>query len=148
MPTFRTSLRTSTAVAVTCLLFAGPAAAAFTKCTMTYNLKGWSFLYKQYKGTGTITCQNGQTAAVRIVSRSGGISFGKSEIHDGRGAFSEVRDIAETFGTYFNANAGAGATRSVEGQAMTKGEVSLSLAGKGRGMELGFALGGFTIAPQ
>jgi len=144
MSTFRTSI----AIAVVGFLFAGPAAAQMTKCTMTYNLKGWSFLYKQYKGTGNISCQNGQTAAVRIVSRSGGISFGKSEIYDGKGNFSEVRDIAETFGTYLNANAGAAATHAVEGQAMTKGEVSLSLTGKGRGMELGFALGGFTIAPQ
>ena len=43
-----------------------------------------------------------------------------------------VVDISETFGTYFAVNAGAAATKAVEGQAMTKGEVSLSLTGKGR----------------
>lgn len=136
------------AVIVACLLFAGPAAAGMTKCKLQYTLKGWSFLYKQYRGSGTITCANGQSAAVRIMSHAGGITFGKSEINDGKGTFSEVVDIDETFGTYFAASAGAGATKSVEGQAMTKGEVSLSLAGKGRGMELGIALGGFTIKRQ
>jgi hypothetical protein len=139
-----TATRT-TALLAACLLFAAPAAAGMTKCTLQYTLKGWSFFYKDYRGNGTITCTNGESAAVRIVAQSGGITFGKSEINDGRGTFSEVVDISETFGTYLAVNAGAGATKSVEGQAMTKGEVSLSLAGKGRGMELGFALGGFTI---
>jgi hypothetical protein len=136
------------AAIIATLIVAGPAAATMTKCTLSYNLRGWSFLYKEYRGTGTVTCHNGQTAAVRIVSRSGGITFGKSEINDGRGTFSEVIDIAETFGTYVVANASAGATKSVESQAMTKGEVSLSLVGKGRGIDLGFAIGGFTITPM
>lgn len=121
---------------------------AMTSCELHYNLRGWSFIYKKYTGTGSIHCQNGQSAAVNIESHSGGATIGKSEINDGHGVFSEVRNIRETFGTYVAAGGHAGATRSVEGQAMTKGEVSLALSGKGRGFDLGIAIGAFTITPR
>ena len=35
-----------------------------TNCTMDYTLKGWSAFYKTSSGSGTITCENGQTADV------------------------------------------------------------------------------------
>jgi len=112
---------------------------------MTYNLKGWSFLYKTYDGRGFVKCWNGQRANVRIVARGVGLTLGKSEINNGRGIFSEVKDISEIFGTYVAIDGHAGATKSVEGWAMSKGEVSLALSGKGRGFDLGFAIGAFTI---
>ena len=127
------------------LLAALPASAGMTACKLQYSLKGWSFIYKQYKGSGTVTCENGQSAEVSIVTRGGGLTVGKSEIENGKGVFSEVKDIAEVFGTYVSASAGAGATKSVEAQAMTKGEISLAISGTGRGMEIGVAFGSFTI---
>ena len=133
------------AAAAAVLMFATPAAADMTTCTLSYTLKGWSFIYKQYKGSGTVTCTNGQTAEVSIVTRGGGLTVGKSEIEDGKGVFSDVKDIAEVFGTYVSASAGAGATKSAEAQAMTKGEISLAISGTGRGMEIGVAFGSFTI---
>lgn len=126
-------------------LYTTSAVAGQTRCELRYNLEGWSFVYMEYRGTGSITCRNGQYARVKIVTRGGGLTLGKSEIVNGRGKFSDVYNISEVFGTYVAINGHAGATKSVEGQAMTKGEVSLALAGKGRGFDLGVALGAFTI---
>jgi len=62
------------------------------------------------------------------------------------GEFSGVRDIQDVVGTYASAEAHAGASKSAKAQAMTKGEVSLALAGKGAGWDLGIAFGKFTIS--
>ena len=86
--------------ATAALLLASPALAGMTTCRMNYNLKGWSFIYKQYKGSGTVTCENGQSATVRIVARGGGLTVGKSEITGGIGRFSGVTGIDEIYGTY------------------------------------------------
>jgi hypothetical protein len=122
------------------------AAATTTVCRMDYTLKGWSAFYKTSRGSGTITCDNGQTASAKISAKGGGLTAGKSEIRDGHGKFSEVADIRELFGTYASATAAAGAVKSSEAQALTKGEVSLALAGTGTGMELGVSFGKFKIS--
>jgi hypothetical protein len=119
--------------------------AGMTRCEMTFDLKGWSAFYKTAKGTGTIRCDNGQTAKVRIKAKGGGITFGKSEVVGGTGKFSEARSIEELFGSYVQSEAHAGAGKSASAQAMTKGEISLALAGTGRGVDIGFAFGKFTI---
>ena len=31
-------------------------------CTMKFSMSGWSAFYKRADGTGTVTCNNGQTA--------------------------------------------------------------------------------------
>jgi hypothetical protein len=115
------------------------------KCDMKFDLKGWSAFYKTAKGTGTITCSNGQKASVNVKSTGGGITFGKSEIVGGTGHFSGARNIEELYGSYAQSEAHAGAGKSSTAQAMTKGEVSLALAGTGRGVDVGFAFGKFTI---
>lgn len=128
------------------LAMSAPAQAVdYTKCEMTFSLAGWSIFYKRADGDGTITCDNGQSAKVKIEARGGGITAGKSKIRDGRGHFSEVEDISEVFGSYAQARATAGAVKSAEATAMTKGEVSLALAGKGTGWELGVSFGKFSI---
>jgi len=118
-----------------------------TRCSITFDLKGWSALYKTMKGKGTITCDNGQTAKVTIKTTGGGLTAGKSELIDASGNFSKVKDISETFGGYAQAEAHAGAVGSSGAQALTKGEVSLALAGTGRGFDLGVSFGKFTIRP-
>jgi hypothetical protein len=119
--------------------------AAGTVCEMKYELKGWSAFYKTANGTGTITCDNGETATVKLSARGGGLTAGKTEILDGHGKFSEVPKMSEIFGSYVQASAGAGAVKDTSVMAMTKGEVSLALSGKGAGFELGVAFGKFTI---
>ncbi|HEX2225321.1 MAG TPA: hypothetical protein VHN15_14065 [Thermoanaerobaculia bacterium] len=128
------------------LAVSAPAEAVdYTKCEMTFSLEGWSIFYKRADGDGTITCDNGQKAKVRIEARGGGLTAGKSKIREGKGQFSEVEDISELFGSYAQARATAGAVKSAEATAMTKGEVSLALAGKGTGWELGISFGKFSI---
>ena len=129
-------------------LFLFSANAEALTCKITYDIKGWSIFYKQYKGTGFVSCNNGQRASVSIVSRGGGLTIGKSQINKGRGSFSSLLHINEIYGTYIALNAHAGASASVEAQVMTKGEVSLALSGNGRGVDLGVALSGFSIKPR
>jgi hypothetical protein len=133
-------------LSMACLLaaVAAPAASA-TKCTMSFALKEWSAFYKKADGAGTITCDNGQTADVRLTARGGGLSAGKGEIRDGKGTFSEVSDIKELFGTYAAAEASAGVVKNASASVVTKGEVTLGLEGKGTGWELGVSFGKFTI---
>ena len=82
----------------------------------------------------------------RFGHRDGGIPFGKTKITDGRGEFSGVNRMEEVLGTYATAEAHAGAGKSAKAQVMTKGDVSLALAGKGEGWDLGVAFGKFVIS--
>lgn len=121
-------------------------AKANVKCKMNFTLQGWSVIYKTAKGTGVVKCSNGQSANVKLSTKGGGLTVGKSRIDDGVGEFSSVKSIDELFGSYAAAEAHAGAVKSAQGQVMTKGEVSLAWRGTGRGWDLGIALGRLTIA--
>ncbi|HET6396871.1 MAG TPA: hypothetical protein VFF91_08540 [Pseudoxanthomonas sp.] len=130
-------------------LAAAPAAhARDIDCKLHFNLAGWSAFYKTAKGSGTISCDNGASMPVKISAKGGGITFGKSRIENGVGEFSGVASIRETLGTYAAAEAHAGAVKSSKAQVMTKGEVSLALAGTGKGWDLGVAFGNFVIEPR
>jgi len=126
----------------------GPAAAGVTKCEMRFSLSGWSAFYKVSHGQGTITCDNGQKAQVKLEGHGGGLTAGKTKIRDGIGKFSEVSDISELFGSYAAGEAEAGAVKSTTATAMTKGDVSLALAGKGTGFDLGVSFGKLTITKK
>ena len=118
-----------------------------TTCRMSYNLRGWSLGLKSATGEASISCDNGQTADVRIRAKGAGLSAGKYEIRDGSGKFSAVSDIRELFGSYAAADVGAGVVKEGEALAMTKGDVHLALAGKGSGFDLGAAVERFTLTP-
>jgi hypothetical protein len=137
-------------IALTALLIAASIAAnaqtTSVDCEMTFTMKGWSAFYKTASGTGTIKCSNGQSMAVKLSAKGGGLTVGKSSIEDGRGEFSDVHNIEEVLGSYIAAEAHAGAVKSAKAQVMTKGEVSLALSGKGRGWDLGIAFGKLTIS--
>ena len=122
-----------------------PAQAAEVKCTMKFSMKGWSAIYKTSKGDGTITCSNGESAAVSIKLTGGGITFGKTDITDATGTFSDVSKLEDVLGSYGAAEAEAGAVKSSAAQALTKGEVSLAIAGTGEGWSIGVSGGTFTI---
>ena len=66
------------AVGLICMV---PAASrgATTKCTMRFDLSGWSAFYKTASGRGTVTCDNGQTASVVIRAKGGGLTVGKHD---------------------------------------------------------------------
>jgi len=115
-----------------------------TKCKLDFSLKGWSAIYETASGAGTVTCNNGQTARVKIDVKGGGLTAGKSSM-EGTGTFSEVSDIREIFGPYAKAEAHAGMGTSAGAQAMTKGDVSLAITEKGKGVDLGVTFGKFSI---
>ncbi len=122
-----------------------PAYGADTKCTMTFTLEGWSVFYQSATGSGTIKCDNGQSARVSIRAKGGGLTVGKSRITNGSGTFSEVAGIEDVFGAYAAAEAHAGMGKSSNAQVVTKGSVSLALSGKGEGIDLGAGFGKFVI---
>ena len=124
---------------------ASTADAKMTKCHLRYSLKGWAVVYATASGSGTITCDNGQSAKVTLKSKGGGVAFGEEKVREGEGAFSDVADISELFGNYAALAADAGSGKEADSQVMTKGKVSLALAGKGKGMELGISFGDFDI---
>lgn len=132
------------------VLFSGSqlALAAETKCTMEYNLKSWSIFYKSGKGSGAITCDNGQSARVSIRSKGGGLTAGTSKIIGGHGVFSSTNDIRDLFGSYASAAAHGGAGDAGAAQALTKGDVSLTLTGSGKGINVGIDFGSFKISKQ
>ncbi|RCS29853.1 hypothetical protein DEO45_10835 [Rhodanobacter denitrificans] len=121
------------------------AAEASVKCDLVYNLSGWSLLYKHAEGSGTITCDNGQSADVKIAVVGGGLTAGKYHIDHGKGEISKVHGIADVYGDYVQAGAEAGVVKSGTVQVLTKGTTSLALSGTGEGVNLGVSVGKFTI---
>lgn len=128
-------------------LAAAPAAmAGELTCKMTYSLSGWSAFYKTASGTGIVSCSNGQRMSVKIDTKGGGLTFGKYKIRNGFGQFANVEDIRDVLGSYATAEAHAGAAqKTASAQAMTNGDVSLALTGKGKGWDLGVAFSRFSI---
>lgn len=124
-----------------------PAQAEMTTCRMKFSLQGWSAFYKSASGHATITCDNGQSARVSIHAKGGGLTVGMTKVVDGTGRFTPVGDISEVFGTYGAAEAHAGMGASSDAQVVTKGNVSLALAGSGEGVNLGVSFGKFVISP-
>jgi hypothetical protein len=133
-------------LALAAIMAAGGARAADKdlKCTMTFQIKTWSIIYKSATGHGTIHCSNGQSLHVRLTARGGGLTAGKS-VEAGKGEFSPVAGLDELLGGYAEAQVHAGAVNSVQAQVMTKGEVSLALSGKGHGWSLGVDFGELKI---
>jgi len=133
------------------LLFLVPASLAADKtkdCDMTFSLKGWSAIYKTAHGEGTITCSSGQTANVAIKITGGGLTFGKSEIFNGKGEISGVKSIDEIYGSYASGEAHAGVVKSGTAQVLTKGNVSIALSGTGSGVDVGIDFSKFTISKK
>jgi hypothetical protein len=122
------------------------AAEANLDCTMKFNLSGWSAIYKHAEGSGTVTCANGQSMHVKISAKGGGLTVGKSHIDGGTGRFTDVHKMSDILGTYAQGEASAGLGKAGTAQVLTKGTVSLALAGAGEGVDLGISFGGFTIS--
>ncbi|MEO5623215.1 MAG: hypothetical protein ABJB02_03275 [Dokdonella sp.] len=122
------------------------AASADLDCTMKFSLTGWSLIYKHAEGHGVVTCADGTSMPVNISAKGGGLTVGKTHIDDGTGKFTDVHAISEVLGTYAQGDASIGAGKSGTAQVLTKGTVSLALAGSGEGVNIGVSVGGFTIS--
>ena len=114
-------------------------------CKMKFSLTGWAAIYKHAEGAGTVSCSNGRTYPVNIVAVGGGLTAGKYKVEGGTGTFSDVYDVGEIFGSYAQGEANAGVVKSGTAQVLTKGNVSLALAGAGEGVDLGISFGKFTV---
>jgi hypothetical protein len=122
------------------------AAEADLDCKLRFSLTGWSAIYKHAEGSGTVTCENGKSMNVKIEAKGGGLTVGKSHIDNGKGEFTDVHKIEDVLGTYAQGDASIGAGKSGTAQVLTKGTVSLALAGAGEGVDIGISFGGFTIS--
>ena len=120
-------------------------AAGNIDCELRYNLEGWSVFYKTASGSGTISCDNGARIPVKITAKGGGLTVGKTRITDGKGRFTGAYSLNDLLGTYAAAEAHASASKATNAQVMTKGDVSLALAGTGEGWSLGVGFGKFVL---
>ncbi|HXO20920.1 MAG TPA: hypothetical protein VOA87_13470 [Thermoanaerobaculia bacterium] len=118
-----------------------------TKCDLTFSLTEWAAVYKHASGTGTITCDNGKTIPVTITSKGGGLTAGKYRI-EGHGEFTAVPNAYDLLGGYGALEANAGVIKSGATTVLTKGDVSLALAGKGEGWNVGISLGKLTLSER
>ena len=102
-------------------------------------------IYKHSEGRGVVTCENGKCLRVNIIAKGVGLTAGKSQIDHGTGRFTDVHSLPEVLGSYAEAEAHAGVVKSGAVQILTKGNVSLALAGSGDGVDLGIDVGEFTL---
>ena len=132
-----------------CLLLLMPFSswAETQSCSIKYNLTGWSFLYKAYKGTGVVSCTNGQSAQVSLTLHGGGLTLGIIDIENAKGKFTGIKSLQDIYGTYFSIDVHAGFARSAEARALFKGYIAGGGAGVGGGYNLGFTFSGLTIKP-
>ena len=138
----------SAAIALSAVVMHVPntyAANAELDCKLHFNLTGWSAIYKHAEGNGTVTCANGTSMPVLIEAKGVGLTVGKAKIDNGTGRFSDVHSITDVLGDYAEGEAHAGVVKSGNVQVLTKGPVSLALAGSGEGVDLGVDVGKFTI---
>lgn len=115
-------------------------------CKLTYSLTGWSAIYEHASGHGRVTCANGESMPVDISVHGGGLTAGKWRINDGKGSFTDVYKIGDVLGNYAQASANAGAVKSAGAGVLSKGTVSLALAGTGQGINIGISGAKFTIS--
>lgn len=114
-------------------------------CKLKFSLSTWSVIYKHSAGSGVVTCRNGRSMHVSIAATGAGLTVGKSRVDGGTGRFTDVYRIDDVLGSYAEAEAHAGVVKSGTAQVLTKGTVSLALAGAGEGVDLGIDVGGFTL---
>jgi hypothetical protein len=114
-------------------------------CKLDFSLSGWSAVYSHAQGKGVVSCKDGTSLPVVISVTGGGLTAGKSQVDHGTGKFTHVRTIDDVLGRYAQGEAHAGAMKSGTAQLLTKGTVSLALAGSGEGIDLGIDVGEFTL---
>lgn len=82
-----------------------------------------------------------------ITSKGGGLTAGKFRI-EGHGEFTAVRHVRDLLGSYVAAEGNAGVVKSGAATVLTKGDVTLGLAGKGEGWDVGISFGKFTLTER
>ena len=115
------------------------------RCHLTFATSEWSALYASAEGKGTVECEDGTSMPVAISARGAGITAGKWQITDGKGVISRVASIEEVPGNYLAVSGDIGMVKAGTARVLTKGKVSLALAGTGKGFDIGVAVTRFSI---
>jgi len=126
-------------------LCASSVRAAELDCKLHFNLSSWSVLYKHAAGTGTINCTDGKALKVKITANGGGLTVGKAKVKDGIGNFTGLNNLDDAIGTYAQGDAAFGVWKNGDAQILTKGPLTLTIAGAGRGFGMGVSVGAFKI---
>jgi hypothetical protein len=116
-------------------------------CKLSFSLNSWSAIVSSANGKGVVTCNDGSSLPVVITAKGAGLTAGRTHVDEGKGDFTHVHKISEVLGRYAQGEAHAGMTKSGTAQVLTKGTVSLALAGHGEGIDLGVDVGEFTLKP-
>lgn len=116
------------------------------RCTLAFTSTEWSAVYASAVGTGTVTCKDGMSMPVSIEAKGIGLTAGKWKITSGKGTFTHVRKIDDVLGSYVAVSGDIGLRKAGTARVLTKGKVSLALAGKGEGFDIGVAISDFRIA--
>lgn len=117
-------------------------------CTIRFQLSGWSAIYERVDGTGIVACSDGTALPVEIQARGAGLMAGRLKVTSGTGTFAHAHQISDVFGTYAEGDMHVPVADSVAAPLLSNGKVSLGLAGKGEGYDLGASIAGLTIRPQ
>ncbi len=113
-------------------------------CQLSFRLESISFVIKRGSGPGTITCNNGISRPVQIVTTGGGFTIGKQDVA-GEGKFTPVDSVSELYGSYAYGGAHGGIKESGTAQVVTKGDITLSFTAVGQGFDFGVDAGEFKI---
>lgn len=115
-------------------------------CSLKFTSKEWSALYASAVGEGTVACQDGSSMPVAITAKGIGVTAGKWKITEGTGKFTHVAKIDDVLGSYLAVSGDVGVHKAGTARVLTKGKVSLALAGKGEGFDVGIAISDFKIS--
>lgn len=115
-------------------------------CTLEFTSTEWSAVYASTIGRGTVDCKDGASMQVSIEAKGLGLTAGKWKITSGKGTFTHVRKIDDVLGSYVAVSGDIGVGKAGTARVLSKGSVSLALAGKGEGFDLGVAISSFRIA--
>lgn len=134
------------AVSFAAALNASSAAERELECTLKFTSEEWSAVYSSAVGEGTVTCKNGASMPVAIRAKGIGITAGKWKITDGTGKFTHLAKIEDALGSYLSVGGDVGVIKAGTAHVLTKGKVSLALAGKGEGFDIGIDISEFRIS--
>jgi hypothetical protein len=125
---------------------AASAAGKELSCKLKFTSEEWSALYQSAMGKGTVACDGGTSMPVTISAKGIGLTAGKWRITEGTGTFTHVAKMDDVLGSYLSLSGNVGAEKAGTAPVLTKGQVSLALAGKGEGFDVGIAISDFKIS--
>ncbi|MDO8527883.1 MAG: hypothetical protein Q7T03_09380 [Deltaproteobacteria bacterium] len=119
-----------------------------TQCTLKFDMTTRPMFFTRGKGTGTITCDSGETANIIVRAYGGWVTLFQKKGIDGNGTFSKVEDISKLYGSYTDSQTTAGHSGAlVKTPIVWKRNISLQFSGTPKGWNPGASMGEFRILP-